>query len=116
MLAEGRGATRNDDEAREWILLAANQGHVGAQHELGVRCRRASFSGDAENASESNLEAYMWFWLATAQGHPGSVGELENLTLRLTHEQVFEGNRRAAKFVRYSSVPETLKPNHRPDL
>jgi TPR repeat protein len=105
MLSEGRGAARDDDEARHWILQAAQQGHAAAQHNLGVRCRRASFNGCTKDAAESNLEAYMWFWLASAQGYQGSAGELENLTLRMTHEEVLEGEQRVAKFVSRSTPP-----------
>lgn len=116
MLADGRGATRDDSEARQWILQAAQQGHAAAQHELGVRHRRAGFEGSAEEAADSNVEAYKWFRLAAAQGHSRSAGELENLTLRLTHQQVLEGNQRAAGFVAHASTPVGARQSPGPEL
>ena len=113
MLSDGRGASRDDHEAQQWILQAAQQGHAAAQHNLGVRHRRASFNG---RAAESNLEAYKWFWLAAAQGHNGSAGELESLTLRLTREQVLEGDERVARFVAHSAIVGRVEESHRPDF
>lgn len=96
--ADGRGVARDDVQAMRWILRAAELGFAGAQHTLGVRHRRASFTGLPDNAVESNLEAYKWFHLAAAQGYKGSDAELENITLRLTREQVLEGDQRASRW------------------
>ena len=98
MLAIGRGAALDDAEARRWIVSAATLGHIDAQFELGVRHRRASFEGTAQHTADSNVEAYRWFRLAAAQGHSSSAAELENLTLRMTREQIVEGDRRADCF------------------
>jgi TPR repeat protein len=105
MYADGRGVPRDDVQAGHWILRAAEQGYAAAQHNLGVRHRRASFTGLPKSAMESNLEAYKWFHLAAAQGHKASDGELENITLRMTREQVVEGNQRAARFTVGQSDP-----------
>ena len=95
MLAVGRGTVRNEAEARRWIRRAAMQGHVAAQYELGARHRRDSFQQCAEDAAASTLEAYKWFRLAAAQGHDDSVREFQNLRLRMTDEQLLEGDESA---------------------
>lgn len=104
MYADGRGVPRDDVQAVHWILRAAEQGHAGAQHDLGVRHRRASLKGPAEDSAESNLEAYKWFRLAAAQGHRGSAGELENVTLRMTREEVVEGDLRVTRVAARAST------------
>jgi TPR repeat protein len=82
-----------------WISKAAQLGHPGAQHQLGLRYRRASFNNLRRNELESNLEAFKWFRLAANQGHRASEVELGMISLSLTREQVNEGNQRAAAFV-----------------
>jgi len=98
MLAEGRGVVQDEREAMMWILRAAEQGHPGAQFRLGWSHRRASVKGGQKAALESNLEAYKWFRLAADQGFKGSEIQVESIALKLTREQVMEGNQRVAAF------------------
>ena len=98
MFADGRGVPHDSVQALMWISRAAQQGNAAAQHDLGIRHRRASFEVTPEKALESNLEAYKWFRLASAQGNKRSEPEFERVAVRLTREQVMEGNRRFAAF------------------
>jgi hypothetical protein len=98
MYADGDGVPRDLAESAAWIERAADQGDAGAQHCLGVRCQRASFEGAAAAVGESRIEAYKWFHLAAAQGYRGSELACEGINLKMTREQIVEGNRRAAAF------------------
>lgn len=98
MFANGHGVPRDEAQALMWIGKAAQQQCPEAQHALGLRCRRACFKASPEGALESTLEAYKWFRLASAQGCKGSEAEFECLAVRMTPEQVMEGNRRVVTF------------------
>ena len=99
MFANGRGVPRDDGKASMWIGRAAQRGYPEAQYTLGLWCRRASFKDSPEGVFESTLEAYKWFRLASAQGCKSSEAEFERLAVRMTLEQVMEGNRRVATFL-----------------
>ena len=99
MLADGRGVPQDETKALIWIGKAAQRGCSEAQLALGLRCRRASFKESPQGALESTLEAYKWFRLASAQGCKGSEAEFERLAIRMTQEQVNEGNRRVSCFL-----------------
>jgi hypothetical protein len=98
MFADGRGVPQDDAKALTWIGKAAERGYPEAQHTLGLWCRRASFKDSPAGAVESTLEAYKWFRLASAQGCKGSEAQFECLAVRMTQQQVIEGNRRVAIF------------------
>jgi len=100
MLVDGCGVLRDPVKGRLWIGKAAQGGCSEAQHALGIRCRRASFKESPQGAVESTVEAYKWFRLASAQGRRESEAEFECLAVRMTQEQVVEGNRRVAAFIR----------------
>ena len=107
MLANVQGVARDEASAMMWIRRAAQQGDAGAQHNLGLRCRRASFEELPEDALESNLEAYKWLRLAAAQGYRDSDTESNSIALDMTHEQVAEGDHRAAAFIAAGANPIT---------
>ena len=67
---------RDDAAALVWIQKAARQGDAGAQHNLGMRNRRAGFEGSQADAGESRLEAYKWLRLAATQGYQGITGSI----------------------------------------
>jgi TPR repeat protein len=98
MYANGDGVPRDEVESIAWLQKAAEQGDAGAQHSLGVRCQRATFGTHAVDIDESRIESYKWFCLAAAQGYRGSELACEGMNLKMTREQIVEGNRRAAAF------------------
>lgn len=89
---------RDDAQARTWICKAAEGGHAAAQHNLGGRCHRVSLGQPLAEATESRIEAYKWLFLASTQGYKGSAAACERVTLAMNHEEVREGNQRAASF------------------
>ncbi len=99
MLAQGQGLERNDDAALSWITKAAEAGEAGAQSNLGNRCYRLSLDKNQPDASELRIEAYKWLHLSTAQGYKNSVGACELVSMRMTPEEIAEGNQRVASFV-----------------
>jgi uncharacterized protein len=99
MFAHGQGTERNDATAMMWIRRAADGGDAGAQFDLGNRCGRATVSGTDQDIMESRIESYKWFTLAAAQGYRNAVDRSDSATLRMTREEVTEGNRRVAAFV-----------------
>jgi TPR repeat protein len=99
MYAQGQGMAPDEGEAVRWIRRAAEQGDAAAQFNLGSRYHRASVSGLEMDAAESRIEAYKWFQLAAAQGYKNSLLTCEPVTLRMTHDDVAEGNDRVATFV-----------------
>jgi TPR repeat protein len=59
----GRGVDKNLSEAVRYYRLAADQGYMDAQYELG--CRYEAGGGVTKDSNE----AKRWFRLAAAQGH-----------------------------------------------
>jgi hypothetical protein len=107
----GLGALRDPGQAAQWYRRAADQDHplaqfnlgmmyadAGAQHQMGIRCQRATFVALQADVGEARIEAYKWFHLAAAQGYRGSELACEGMNLKMTRLQVAEGNRRAATF------------------
>jgi hypothetical protein len=98
MFAQGQGVARNDATAVMWFRRAANGGDAGAQFHLADRYGRAALHDSETSESESRIESYKWFKLAAAQGYGDAVARSDSATLRMTHEEVTEGNRRVAVF------------------
>lgn len=61
MYSTGQGVVENDDEARKWWGIAAEQGHPFAQYKQGARLQWAS-----AGAGASGAKAYMWYDLAAS--------------------------------------------------
>ena len=98
MFAQGQGVTRNEATAVMWFRRAANGGDAGAQFNLADRYGRFSMHGPEVDESESRIESYKWFKLAAAQGYGDALARSDTATLRMTHEEVAEGNRRVTQF------------------
>lgn len=104
MYLEGQGVEQDAAAAETWMKRAAQQGDAGAQFNLGMTHCRASFDRKPVNAAESRIEAYKWFQLAAAQGYKGSAAACEQVNLRMSREDVAEGNHRAA-LIRAATPP-----------
>jgi TPR repeat protein len=63
MYADGRGVSKDDQEAVKWFTLAAVQGYAQAQTKLGVMHRRGT------GLPQNDVEAAKWFRLAAEQGY-----------------------------------------------
>jgi len=99
MLAGGQGIPQDAAAALSWTRRAAEGGEAGAQHDLGSRYYRSSLDPFQMDATESRTEAYKWFQLAEAQGFKGSAAFRESVTLRMSLDEVTDGNRRVSAFV-----------------
>jgi len=99
MFAHGQAVPANDAMAVMWIRRAANGGDAGAQFNLGDRYDRASIRGSEMDAAESRVEAYKWFILAGAQNYRNALARSDSATMRMTREEVTEGNLRVKAFV-----------------
>jgi len=70
MSFEGDGVPQDYVEAANWFRIAAEKGHSGAQHNLGVMYE------NGQGVSKDPIEAAKWYRLAADQGHPGSQNNL----------------------------------------
>lgn len=95
----GRGVPRDETKALTWLTRAAKLGHPGAQYKLGVQQHVTCRTGATNETAERRIEAFKWVRLAAAQGYRGAQTACEFVALGMTHEEVAEGERRAADFV-----------------
>jgi hypothetical protein len=98
MFAHGHGMPISNSMAVMWIRRAAEGGDAGAQYDLGDRFSRACASGTEMNVSETRTEAYKWFILAAAQNYRDAQLRADSATMKMTREEVTEGNRRVRTF------------------
>jgi TPR repeat protein len=87
-------------QAAEWFREAAEQGEPEAMFELGA----AHFT--ATGVNRDAVEAYKWFSLSVALGSDAPeerrkrfADRLDTTAIRMTPEQVAEGQRRAAEWL-----------------
>jgi TPR repeat protein len=99
MYAQGQGVARDDRAAVIWMRRAAEGGDAGAQFNLGDRHDQASIHGSATDAPESRVESYKWFKLAAAQDYRDALTRSDAATIRMSREEVAEGNCRVKAFV-----------------
>jgi TPR repeat protein len=87
----GKKFPANPTEGIQWFLKAANQNHEGAQVQLGHWY-------EGGNHVEKNLvDAYKWFSLA-ARTNPYDAGHRDRLILKMSSQEIAEGQRRADNF------------------
>lgn len=98
MFAHGQGQPKSDSMALMWIRRAADGGDAGAQYNMANRYARSCLHGSEMDASESRIEAYKWFTRAAAQDYRDSVLRSDSATVKMTREEVAEGNRRVKAF------------------
>jgi len=99
MFAHGQGMPQSDSMALMWIRRAADGGDAGAQYDMGDRCARSCLRGSEMDASESRIESYKWFTLAAAQEYRDALLRSDCATMKMTRDEVTEGNRRVKAFV-----------------
>jgi hypothetical protein len=96
-IAAGSVAVPKDKDAGiRWLLLAANQGHGGAQVDIG------SCYETGDGVKQDYVEACKWYRLASQESSPSSgIAKmyLNRISLKLTPEQIAEGQKRADSFV-----------------
>lgn len=83
LYAMGLGVPRDDVRAFDWYLRASLKGHAGAQSGLGwyYEVGRGIEAPDL-------VRAYVWYALSTIGGDVDAPDSLEELTLRMSAEQI----------------------------
>jgi TPR repeat protein len=81
-LVVGDGVPKNSAEAAKWYRLAAEQGNVSAQFDLGV----LYLNGDG--VPKNLLGAHAWWKVAQANGSEDAGKELKNIETQMTAEQL----------------------------
>jgi hypothetical protein len=122
------GRPRDLTSAAKWLLRAANNGSLAAQHNLSVMyahgqglrvdpgegarwCRIAAERGDqrsqfrmsylyfhGQGVAQDVVEALYWAELAARQGHRGAVSTRDELAARMTAQQIADIRHRAENF------------------
>ena len=91
-MGAGHGTGQNHQEAAQWYLRAADQGHAPAQLQLG-RCYLEGKGGPLDLS-----RAYRWFALAANTGSKEAAIERDKITGALTGEQMAEAKQHIAAF------------------
>lgn len=101
------GATKPNESFR-WFQTAADQGYAKAQMILG------NYYRDGTLVRKNYPEAYKWFSLASAQAFEAAITARDTLILKMTEEQVTDGQRRFAAVA--PAKQESLAPAASPSL
>jgi TPR repeat protein len=110
MLLDGRRAfgestvvvPKAADEGLKWIFLAANQGLDSAQLDLGF------FYENGYGVKQNRVEAYKWYKLGSHKHEALESMRLNPLILKMSHEQIQEGERRAKDFTPHRTTKGEL--------
>jgi len=90
------------DEGLKWIFLAANQGLDSAQLDLGY------FYDKGYGVKQDCVEAYKWYKLGTQKYGLLRSMKLDPLILKMSQEQIQEGERRAKDFTPHRTTKGEL--------
>lgn len=88
----GDGVPKDAEEERKWYLLAAEQGHMYAQANLGI-----SLAQGRDGASQDYRKSIAWLIAAADQGHSNAIAWLGHLLVG--EDQATESETRAASEV-----------------
>jgi hypothetical protein len=94
----GEGVPRDDVQAMQWFLRAAEQGHATAQATLGA------YYWAGRGVPQDLSKAYFWSALALAQGDENSKSRLEGLASQMTQAQVSAARQQAEVWLRQHSA------------
>jgi TPR repeat protein len=87
MYGNGDGVPEDYAEAVRWYRLAAEQGDVNAQYNLGY------MYGNGDGVPEDIVLAYMWWNLAAAQGDEVAQENKDIIEQQMTRAQIAEAQR-----------------------
>ncbi len=79
-------------EAVQWYRLAAEQGDVGAQYNLGI------MYGRGEGVRQDLVQAHLWLSLAATQGDTDAENNRDIVAKRMTPAQIAEAQRLAREW------------------
>ncbi|MGR3512166.1 MAG: tetratricopeptide repeat protein [Paracoccaceae bacterium] len=83
MYALGLGVEKDPERAFEWYLRSSLKGHPGAQSGLGWY-----YELGLGMPAPDLVRAYLWYGLSSIGGDPDAVDSLEELTPRMTADQI----------------------------
>ncbi|HKB99278.1 MAG TPA: GAF domain-containing protein [Terriglobales bacterium] len=101
----GEDVPRDDVQAMQWFLRAAEQGHVTAQATLGA------YYWAGRGVPQDLSQAYFWSAIALAQGDENSKSRLEGLTSQMTRAQVSAARQQAEVWIHQHSVAQPNAKN-----
>jgi TPR repeat protein len=84
MFENGRGVAKDTAEGIRWYRLAAEQGHLYAQYNLGYMFEHG------KGVAKDTAEAIRWYRLAAEQGHVDAQERL-NALLSVTRKRARRG-------------------------
>lgn len=93
MYIAGNGVRRNSNEAAKWFMMSAESGNAAAQTQVARMCMSGA------GVLKSDVEAYKWATLSAAQGDTAAKRVLEFLGMKLTPEQIADGQKRSREFL-----------------
>jgi len=93
MYDNGWGVLPSDAEAVKWYRDAAEQGHPFAQHDLAFMYIAGT------GVAQDHVRAYMWLNVAIANGNSLMVKHLNNVSGKLTFDQIEEAKKMALEWV-----------------
>ena len=100
MLLEGDGLEADPVEAHQWLLLSAEEGDATGQVALGMMFALGQ-------GTEPNLvQAYKWVTLSSKSGNEDAATALEQLTTKLSSEQLAEAAKLVKEWEAQQIVPE----------
>ena len=86
-VASGRRIIEDHKEAVKWYRLAAEQGELSAQYNLGV------MYANGEGVIQDNVYAHMWWNIAAASGHENARGNKDILVKANDTSRHLQGSR-----------------------
>jgi hypothetical protein len=98
------GVPRDEDGGLKWMFTAANNGYSHAQTYMG------NFYEGGPWVNQDYVEAYKWYRVASKQDPLVEHMHLDRLVLKMTKEQIEQGEQRAKKFVTHQTTKEELPP------
>ena len=96
----GEDVPRDDAQAMQWFLRAAEQGHATAQATLGA------YYWAGRGVPQDLSKAYFWSAIALVQGDENSKSRLEGLSSQMTREQVSAARQQAEVWIHQHSVAQ----------
>lgn len=87
-------STEDENQAAAWFQKAAEQGHAGAQWNMGFFCSHGL------GVVEDNVEAHKWWSLSLENGNAKAGQSIETVETLLTREQIAEAKHRASEWLR----------------
>jgi GAF domain/Sel1 repeat/PilZ domain len=94
----GEDVPRDDVQAMQWFLRAADQGHVTAQATLGA------YYWAGRGVPQDLSKAYFWSALALAEGDENSKSRLEGLASQMTRTQISAARQQAEVWLHQHSA------------